>query len=338
MTTSPASPLPVRDDLSESLAAWRLALVAERGASPRTIEAYVSDIGAFFRFLAGYRGGTTGMSDLEGLSAVDFRAWLSALAQNDLSPSSRARALAAVRNLFRWLERSGRARNAAIGLIGTPRVERPAPRPLTRVDALSFPRLAEDEADLPWIGARDRAVFTLLYGCGLRISEALALTRGDAPLGPSLRVLGKGRKERLVPVLPAVAHAIDAYLDLCPHLVASDGPLFVGVRGGPLNPALVRRRARELRRLIGLPESATPHAFRHSFATHLLADGADLRAIQELLGHASLSTTQRYTDVDVERLMEVHAAAHPRSRRAPADDETQPATERSTRKRATQSS
>jgi len=317
MTTAPSLSHPARDDVLDTLAAWRIRLIAERGASPRTVEAYLSDAGGFLRFLSGYRGEPPSLSDLGALTAIDFRAWLSALAADGLSAASRARALAALRNLFRWLERSGRCRNVAIGTIGTPRVKRPAPRPLTRADALALPRQAEDDADEPWIGARDRALFTLLYGCGLRISEALGLERGAAPLGAALRVLGKGRKERLVPVLPAVARVIDAYLALSPHAVPPGGPLFVGVRGGPLNPAQARRTMRDLRRRAGLPESATPHALRHSFATHLLADGADLRAIQELLGHASLSTTQRYTDVDVERLMDVHAAAHPRAKREP---------------------
>jgi len=315
MTTAQSLSFSARDDVVETLAAWRIRLIAERGASPRTVDAYLSDTSAFLRFLTGYRGEPPSLSDLGELTAIDFRAWLSALASDGLSAASRARALAALRNLFRWLERSGLVRNVAIGTIGTPRVRRPAPRPLTPDDASALPRRAEEEADEPWIGARDRALFTLLYGCGLRISEALGLERSAAPLGAALRILGKGRKERLVPVLPVVARAIDAYLALSPHVVPPDGPLFVGVRGGPLNPAQACRTMRDLRRSGGLPESATPHALRHSFATHLLADGADLRAIQELLGHASLSTTQRYTDVDVERLMDVHASAHPRAKR-----------------------
>lgn len=319
MTPPPALSFSARDDLIEAVFAWRTRLVAERGASPHTVDAYLSDIAAFFRFLTGYRGEPPDLAILAELTAVDFRAWLSALAGDGLAAASRARALAAARNFFRWLERSARLRNVAIGTIGTPRVRRPAPRPLTREDALALPRLAEEDADEPWIGARDRALFTLLYACGLRVSEALGLERSVAPLGASLRILGKGRKERMVPVLPAAARAIDRYLALSPHATPPDGPLFTGVRGGPLNPAQARRRMGELRRLAGLPESATPHALRHSFATHLLTDGADLRAIQELLGHASLSTTQRYTDVDVERLMDVHAAAHPRAKRERGD-------------------
>lgn len=304
-----------RPDVQDALAHWRRWLASERNVSPHTLAAYLGDVAVFLAFLTGYQGRPPSLNDLGALGPAEFRAWLSRLAGDGLIAASRARALAAVRNLFRWLDRSGRLHNAAIGTLATPKVKRPVPRPLTELDAGRLLAEAERDPDEPWVGRRDRALFTLLYGCGLRISEALGLTRREAPLGETLRVTGKGRKERMVPVLPAVSEAVRAYLDACPYDGGPDAPLFVGVRGGPLNPAVAQRRMQHLRRLMGLPESATPHALRHSFATHLLAGGGDLRAIQDLLGHASLSTTQRYTDVETEQLMTVYRAAHPRARR-----------------------
>jgi integrase/recombinase XerC len=300
-------------DVTEALALWLRWLATERRASPRTRDAYIGDVATFLAFVTGYRGAPPSLDVLSRLTVGDFRAWLSHLSREGLAPPSRGRALAAVRNLFRWFDRSGRMHNPAIAAIATPRARRPVPRPLASADARALLDAA-GEADAPWIGARDQALFTLLYGCGLRISEALDLLRDAAPLGASLRVLGKGGKERLVPVLPAVREAVNAYLALCPFAAGPKDPLFLGVRGGRLNPALAQRRMRDLRHQLGLPDTATPHALRHSFATHLLAGGGDLRAIQELLGHASLSTTQRYADVDTERLMEVYAAAHPRAK------------------------
>jgi integrase/recombinase XerC len=220
-----------------------------------------------------------------------------------------------LRGFFRFLDRCGFAKNAALAAVRTPKLPRSVPKPLSAEDArLALERIVA-LAEAPWIGQRDLAILTLLYGCGLRLSEALGLMRGEAPLEPGmLSITGKGRKTRLVPVLPAVSEAVAAYLALCPHRLAAKGPLFVGVRGGPLNPRLVQRQMQRLRALLGLPETATPHALRHSFATHLLAGGGDLRSIQELLGHASLSTTQRYTAVDAERLLAVYERAHPRAK------------------------
>lgn len=303
-----------RPDLQDALQHWRRWLATERTLAPLTVEAYTADVAGFLRFLTDYHGGVPSLATLGGLTTMDFRAWLSRLAQDGLIAASRARALSAVRNLFRWLDRSGRLHNAAIGTIATPRSRRPVPRPLTEADARTLLETAGEEPRTPWIGARDQALFTLLYGCGLRIAEALGLTRAEAPLGDMLRVTGKGSKQRVVPVLPAVTLAVRRYLDLCPHVLEPRGPLFVGVRGGPLNPALAQRQMRHLRALMGLPDSATPHALRHSFATHLLGGGGDLRVIQDLLGHASLSTTQRYTDVETEKLLAVYAKAHPRAR------------------------
>jgi len=302
-------------DLAEALTQWVRWLTSERAVAIHTRIAYQSDIAFFLHFLMEYRGARASLSVLADLQIGDFRAWLSYLARKGLTAQSRARALSAVRNLFRWLDRSGHLHNAAIGGVATPRSKKPAPRPLTVSDARLVLAESESLPVEPWTGVRDRALFTLLYGCGLRISEALSLTRGQAPLGDRLRVLGKGGKARDVPVLPAVRQTVDAYVETCPFGGAADDPLFVGARGGPLNPAVAQKRLRELRRLLGLPETVTPHALRHSFATHLLCDGADLRAIQELLGHASLSTTQRYTDVDTARLMDVYSKAHPRARR-----------------------
>lgn len=301
-------------DVQDALAHWRRWLESERNVSPHTLTAYIGDVAGFLEFLTGYQGRSPSMNDLGSLTPADFRAWLSRLAGDGLINASRARALAAVRNFFRWMDRSGRLHNAAIGTLSTPKVKRPVPRPLTELDADRLLETAETDPDEPWIGKRDRALFTLLYGCGLRISEALGLARKDAPLGDVLRVTGKGRKERIVPVLPAVTEAVRAYMDACPYDGGPDAPLFVGVRGKVLNPAIAQRQMQHLRRLMGLPETATPHALRHSFATHLLADGGDLRAIQDLLGHASLSTTQRYTDVETEQLMAVYRAAHPRAK------------------------
>ncbi|MGQ9366903.1 tyrosine recombinase XerC [Azospirillum sp. ST 5-10] len=314
--TEPAAVLgfSARPDVQEALAQWRRWLESEKGVSPHTLEAYLHDVAEFLSFLTGYHGAPPSLNALGDLKAMDFRAWLAKRAGDGLGAASRAREMAAVRNLFRWLDRSGRLHNPIIGILKTPRAKRPMPRPLSPPDAATLLDAAGDEPEAPWVGARDRALFTVLYGCGLRIAEALALTRAAAPLGDTLRVLGKGRKERIVPVLPAVNAAVRAYLEACPHRPGPDGPLFVGVRGGPLNPAVAQRQMQRLRRLLGLPDSATPHALRHSFATHLLAGGGDLRAIQDLLGHASLSTTQRYTDVENEQLFAVYASAHPRAR------------------------
>ncbi|HYG91928.1 MAG TPA: tyrosine recombinase XerC [Azospirillum sp.] len=311
----PALGFSAQPDVQDALEHWRRWLDAEKNVSPHTLAAYIGDVSEFLKFLTGYHGRPPSMNELGGLQAADFRAWLAQRANDGLNAASRARALAAVRNLFRWLDRSGRLHNAAIATLSTPKAKRPVPRPLTVKDAAALLDAAGDEPDAPWIGKRDRALFTLLYGCGLRISEALGLLRKEAPLDDTLRVRGKGRKERIVPVLPAVAEAVRAYLDACPFQPGPDGPLFLGARGKALQPAIAQRQIQHLRRLMGLPETATPHALRHSFATHLLADGGDLRAIQDLLGHESLSTTQRYTDVESEQLMAVYNGAHPRARK-----------------------
>ena len=257
-------------------------------------------------------GGPPSLTELGALSLRDLRAWLAERAPH-VGPATRAREVAAVRQFYRWAARRAGVRNDAIRLLAAPRGHAPLPRALTEADALSAAREVDAVAVEPWMQARDVALFTLLYGAGLRIAEALALDQGDVPAGDGpLRVVGKGGKPRLVPLLPAVHAVLGAWLALHPSRGAG-GALFVGARGARLDPAVAQRTLRIFRRLAGLPEHATPHALRHSFATHLLAGGADLRAIQELLGHASLSTTQRYTSVDTARLMAVWQAAHPRA-------------------------
>ncbi len=281
--------------------AWLTWLRAERRAASRTVESYAEAVGDFLRFTAGHLGAEPDGRALAALTAADFRAWLAHGAAAGRGAATRARQLAAIRGFFRFLARRHGVINEQLRLVGTPRAKKPLPRALTPPDAA-----AATEADR----LRDVALFTLLYGCGLRISEALALDVRAAG-ADVLRVTGKGAKERLVPVLPAVRAALAAWIGAHPA-PAPDAPLFVGARGGRLNPGVAQRALREHRRLAGLPEHATPHALRHSFATHLLAGGADLRSIQELLGHASLSTTQRYTAVDEAALLRVWEKTHPR--------------------------
>lgn len=297
-------------------ALWLEHLAHERRASPRTLEAYGFAVGRYLAFLEQHRGGPLSVAGLAGVSAAEVRAWLAHLRAGDtpLSPRSLSQALSAIRTFHRFLDRRLDAPNAAIALVRGPRVKPGAPRPVTEDQAaglIAEPGLDPDRE--AWEIARDQAVLTLLYGCGLRISEALSLTRADAPLPDMLRITGKGGKTRMVPVLPAVRAAVDAYLAEVPFVLASDGALFRAKRGGALSPRHVQATVQALRGRLGLPSSATPHALRHSFATHLLGAGADLRSIQELLGHASLSTTQRYTEVDAAALLSAYSAAHPRA-------------------------
>ncbi|KZD08384.1 tyrosine recombinase XerC [Oceanibaculum pacificum] len=318
----PAGGLSVPDqaapDLRAAILDWHRWLSEERQSSSHTVEAYGRDLSVFIDFMAGHLGGAMSLADLEHLKAADFRAYLAGRAGEAYARSSTARAFSVVRSFFRFLERHGKIANAAIHSVRTPKLPHAVPKALSEeeadrlVDGTDIAAATEAE---PWVLARDAALITLLYGCGLRIGEALALSRGDAPSGDLMRVTGKGNKQRVVPVLPAVRDSIAGYLALCPHAGDARTPLFLGVRGGALNPRLVQGLMQKLRAALDLPDSATPHALRHSFATHLLAGGGDLRAIQELLGHASLSTTQRYTDVDSAKLLAVHRAAHPRAGR-----------------------
>jgi integrase/recombinase XerC len=308
--------------LRSAVRGWYDRLAAERRASPHTLDAYVRDLFAFLGFLAGHLGGAPRPADLAALKPGDFRAWLARRATTGMARSSTARALSTVRGFFRYLDREGLAHNAAIAAVRAPKLPRAVPRALSvgeAHDLLDAAGTPEHEDQPAWVAARDLAVLALLYGCGLRIGEALGLDRRDVAewvdgTAESFVITGKGNKQRVVPVLPAVRNAVAEYIRACPGRLAADGPLFVGVRGGRLGPRIVQMRLATLRAQLGLPPDATPHALRHSFATHLLAGDGDLRAIQELLGHASLSTTQRYTDVDVGRLMDVYERAHPRAR------------------------
>ncbi len=297
--------------LADAYLAW---LADARHASPLTVQAYRRDLGFFLGFLAGHLGGEPCLADLNALREGDLRAWLAWEAGQSRGNRTRARHLSAVRSFFRFLARRHGLTGVAAGLVRTPKALPPVPRALPPAQAMSVAEDIGAASDTALVQARDVALFTLLYGCGLRIAEALALNVGDAPqAGQPLRVMGKGSKQRLVPVLPAVAEASAGWLRHHPGADDAAAPLFVGVRGGRLNAGVAQRTLRTFRRLAGLPEHATPHALRHSFATHLLAGGADLRAIQDLLGHASLSTTQRYTSVDQAQLMAVWRRAHPRS-------------------------
>ena len=286
-------------------------LERERRAARLTIEAYAADIAAFLGFLTQHLGGEPDLAALATLRPADVRAWLAARAAEGAATATRARQLSAVRSFFRFLARRHGIDNPALRLIATPRAKPPVPRALSVGQAREVADSIDVMSDAAAIQARDTALFTLLYGCGLRIGEALALDVRDTPTG-ALRVRGKGGKERIVPVLPVVQEALAAWLALHPDPQPAS-PLFVGVRGGRLDAAVAQRTLRHFRQLHGLPDHATPHALRHSFATHLLAGGADLRSIQDLLGHASLSTTQRYTAVDEARLVEVWRRAHPRA-------------------------
>lgn len=303
-------------DLRDALADWTAWLEQQKRSSPHTLAAYRSDLSAFLGFLAEHLGQRPALDDLARLRPADFRAWLTARARAGLGRRSQARALSVLRGFFRWLQREGLVENPAIGSLRAPRPPASLPRALTADEAARSLDSVAELSDDDWVGKRDLAVLMLLYGCGLRIGEALSLTAAQAPQPgqDALTVVGKGRKERSLPLLPAVSEAVQAYVSACPFPLPPGGPLFLGKRGGALGPRRIQEKVRELRLLLGLPEDATPHALRHSFATHLLAAGGDLRAIQELLGHASLSTTQRYTAVDSARLLGVYDAAHPRAR------------------------
>lgn len=313
--TAPAHLVHAAPDLLIRLTQWRDWLRDEKRVSRHTLRAYDHDITEFCHFLTGHLGHPPTLSDLSAARIADFRGWLAHRAQQGNQGGTRARALSGLRNFMAWMDRFGHAHNGALAVIRSPKKPRKLPRPLNISDARQVVHTAPETASLdhPWLGMRDQALFALLYGGGLRIGEALSLKRRDAPKGGrTMTILGKGRKQRIIPVLPMVANLMARYLDACPFDPGIDGPLFLGLRGEQLNPDVARAAMRRIRHVLQLPESATPHALRHSFATHLLAEGVDLRVIQELLGHASLSTTQRYTDLDIEQLAYIHASAHPR--------------------------
>jgi integrase/recombinase XerC len=297
----------------DALARWLIHLRALDGAAANTITAYGRDVSVYLHFLAAYRGDATGTPSLVTLAPSDLRAWMASERGRGVSARSLARALSAVKSFTAWLaDREGADATTVLAMRG-PKYRRKLPRPLTVDGARDMIDTVGEQARQDWIAARDVAVVTLLYGCGLRISEAMGLTGAANPLPDVLRIRGKGGKERLVPVLPVTRDAVATYVRLCPHDLARSEPLFRGARGGPLNPRLIALVMEKSRLQLGLPATATPHAMRHSFATHLLSAGGDLRAIQELLGHASLSTTEAYTAVDAARLMQVYTRAHPRA-------------------------
>jgi len=301
-------------DLRAAVESWRDWLAGEKRASAHTLDAYQRDLAAFLAFLCPHLGAEPDLAALGRLTPADLRAYLAHRMGDGLGRASLARAMSSLRGFLAFLDRQGLVHAPALAAVRAPRPPRGVPKPLGREEAAETLATAAELHDEPWLAARDVALFTLLYGAGLRLGEALGLARRDAPTGPAMILTGKGRKQRMVPVLPVVRDAVAAYLRLCPQGGGPDDPLFVGARGGRLNPGVVQRQMRRLRALLGLADSATPHALRHSFATHLLAGGGDLRTIQELLGHASLSTTQRYTAVESDRLARIYRDAHPRAR------------------------
>ncbi len=302
------------DDLRAAIGLWAAWLAGERRASAHTLAAYGRDLAFFLDFLTGHLGALPDLAAIEALRPADFRAYLARRASLGIERSSLARGMSVLRGFVRFLQRRGLASTAALAVLRSPKLPPGVPKPLTVEDALATVEAAGELSRQGWQTRRDTALLALIYGCGLRLSEALGLGRGEAPLGEMLTITGKGRKQRQLPVLPAVRTALADYLAACPYALGADDPLFVGARGGPLNPRLVQRQMAALRGYLQLPATATPHALRHSFATHLLGGGGDLRAIQELLGHASLSTTQRYTSVETEHLLAVYDGAHPRAR------------------------
>src|SRR5215470_13776316 len=306
----------VRTDVASVIRRWLGYLGAERRMSPKTVEAYQRDVGQFLAFMAEHLGGQPSLKQLAKLAPADIRAFMAARRSKGVGNRSLMRALAGTRSFARFLERNGKGKVAALAAVRSPKLPKTLPKPLaiTAAKRIADTSLHEGKTSEPWIVARDAAVLALLYGSGLRVSEALGLKCKDCTgTRDVLVVKGKGNKSRMVPLLPQVAKAIADYVALCPFELSREADLFVGARGGPLSPRVVQLTMARLRGALGLPETATPHALRHSFATHLLARGGDLRAIQELLGHASLSTTQVYTAIDTERLLEVYRNAHPRA-------------------------
>lgn len=300
-------------DCQEAIADWRRWMEHERRVSPNTIDAYCRDLAAFFIFMAEHLGVVPSLSNLESLDARDYRSFLAQRSRHGLSQSSVARCMSTIRNFYRFLNRTRGISNAVIRTIRSPRPKKLIPKPLDSSQAKDLLTSIKETQGEPWLIARDLALFSLLYGCGLRIAEGLNLNDADVKDLDTVRVTGKGNKQRIVPVLPFIGESIERYLSLRPFEYSPNDALFRGLRGKRLNPGVVQRRMRELRKTLGLPETATPHALRHSFATHLLSAGGDLRTIQELLGHSSLSTTQRYTKVDSNRLFTVYQKSHPRA-------------------------
>lgn len=303
----------ISDAARSALQDWLQSQKALRGASDNTIEAYRRDVAGFLGFLTEHKGGLQGIGALKTVTLSDMRSWMARCRAQEIGARSLARKLSAVKSFYRWLSEREGFDATPVMAARAPKFQKKLPRPLAEDAAQGLIETLDLQSQTPWVAARDQAVVTLLYGCGLRISEALGLTGSDLPLGEALRITGKGGKERVVPVIGPARDAVDVYLKLCPYPTEPGAALFRGVRGGALGPRAVQKVVEQVRMQLGLPASVTPHAMRHSFATHLLNAGGDLRAIQELLGHASLSTTQAYTAVDTARLMEVYRRAHPKA-------------------------
>ena len=299
--------------LTDILGKWLDHQRALSGAAENTLKAYQTDVLGFLSFMTQHNGGAQGLAPIAKIGVRDMRSWMAHERGRGVGARSLARSLSAVKSFYRWLAEREDFEPTAVLSTRSPKFQKKLPRPLAEDAATAMIETVELQAREPWVAARDSAVVTLLYGCGLRISEALGLKGADAPLPAVLRITGKGDKERIVPVIDAARDAVDAYLRMCPYPKEPGEPLFRAVRGGPLSPRAIQKVMAQTRMQLGLPATATPHAMRHSFATHLLAAGGDLRAIQELLGHASLSTTQAYTAVDAARLMEVYDKAHPKA-------------------------
>ncbi len=299
--------------LGNALTAWLDHQRALAGAADNTIKAYQTDVLGFLSFMTQHNGETQGLGPVARISVRDMRSWMAHERGRGVGARSLARALSAVKSFYRWLAEREDFEATAVLSTRAPKFQRKLPRPLAEDAASAMIDTVELQARDPWVAARDAAVVTLLYGCGLRISEALGLTGRDVPLPDVLRIIGKGGKERIVPVIEAAKEAVVSYQRLCPYPVETDAPLFRAIRGGPLSPRAIQKVMEQARLQLGLPATATPHAMRHSFATHLLEAGGDLRTIQELLGHASLSTTQAYTAVDTAHLMDVYDKAHPKA-------------------------
>lgn len=308
---------PAAPDAMATVNGWLIFLADQRGYTPNTLDAYKRDLRQLYSFLEGHFGQPATLGDFNRLNPQDLRSFMASRRDDGACNRSLSRGMSGLRSYFRYLERAGHLKNRAVLAVTLPKVPFSVPRPLTKEktnDVIEESGNSVLRGQAKWIGLRDRAVLLLLYGSGLRISEALAIRRGDAPLPPRdiLRVKGKGGKERIVPVLPPIQQAVERYLASIPYNLSTDDPLFVGAKGGKLSPRILQLLIARMREMLGLPDTATPHALRHSFATHLLGNGADLRAIQELLGHASLSTTQIYTEVDREALLRIYDRSHPR--------------------------
>ncbi len=301
-------------DLQDILVKWEEYLRYEKALSTHTLRAYGTDIGHFLNFMIDHLGTSPCINDLSNITLRDFRSWMSKKAHTDkTSNASRARSLSGVKNLFSWLDKQGIMHNPAIQGVRSPKLPHKLPRPLAQEEAINLIEQADFLEKKDWIGQRNTALFMLLYGCGLRINEALALNISDLAHNGFLRIIGKGNKERQVPILDIVDKTLNTYIQNCPYPNEGESAIFLGSRGGRLNQSVAQRAVRDLRGYLDLPETATPHALRHSFATHLLEEGANLREIQELLGHSSLSTTQRYTEIDAKKMMDIYKSAHPRA-------------------------